>query len=326
MFFGLKCAVIALVAEALWRVAKRRLKQARLDRGRAGLSGALFVFQIPFPIVILAAAFIGLAWRGAGRHHGRERRRRNSDRIDHHESAEPLAHRADRRLAVAGADRPAAPGCLGGDQSVHADGLVLRQDGGGHVRRRLCGARLRRAASGAGLRLALHRQHDRRTGAGRNDAGAADPGAQLRRLSMRRISNRAAVAPCSPAARRRLRHLGDLRAELYLDLSRRALCRAAAQNRLSVGDAGDGDGGGGRRDRQPGAVVRAARAVRRTSTHVSWGWIEIAWPHWRSVHWIAVALSFAAGAGIAVGAAWPGQGADGAAALGYLAQATALAG
>jgi chromate transporter len=65
IFFGLKCAVIALVAEALWRVAKRALKH-KTDWAVAALAFlALYVLHIPFPIVILAAALIGLAmaWR-----------------------------------------------------------------------------------------------------------------------------------------------------------------------------------------------------------------------------------------------------------------------
>jgi chromate transporter len=68
VFFGLKCAVIALVAEALWRVAKRALKQPMHVVVAALAFLALFVFRIPFPIVILAAAVIGfaLAWRSDG--------------------------------------------------------------------------------------------------------------------------------------------------------------------------------------------------------------------------------------------------------------------
>jgi chromate transporter len=59
VFFGLKCAVIALVAEALWRVAKRALKQPMHVVVAVLAFLALFVFRIPFPIVILAAAIIG---------------------------------------------------------------------------------------------------------------------------------------------------------------------------------------------------------------------------------------------------------------------------
>jgi chromate transporter len=68
VFFGLKCAVIALVAEALWRVAKRALKQPMHVVAAALAFLALFVFRIPFPVVILAAAVIGfaMAWRSDG--------------------------------------------------------------------------------------------------------------------------------------------------------------------------------------------------------------------------------------------------------------------
>ncbi|HJT14824.1 MAG TPA: chromate efflux transporter [Dongiaceae bacterium] len=59
IFFGLKCAVIALVAEALWRVAKRALKQPMHVVVAVLAFVALFVFRIPFPIVILVAAIIG---------------------------------------------------------------------------------------------------------------------------------------------------------------------------------------------------------------------------------------------------------------------------
>jgi chromate transporter len=64
IFFGLKCAVIALVAEALWRVAKRALKR-RSDWVVAALAFlALYALHIPFPLVILAAAAFGFfaAW------------------------------------------------------------------------------------------------------------------------------------------------------------------------------------------------------------------------------------------------------------------------
>jgi chromate transporter len=65
VFFGLKCAVIALVAEALWRVARRALKQPMHVVVAVLAFLALFVFRIPFPIVILAAAGVGMAmaWR-----------------------------------------------------------------------------------------------------------------------------------------------------------------------------------------------------------------------------------------------------------------------
>ncbi|MBL6081534.1 chromate efflux transporter [Belnapia sp. T18] len=73
LFFGLKCAVLVLVVEALLRVARRALKGTVpwLLAGAAFL--ALFLFGLPFPVVVLAAALAGLAMPEAfaGGGHGR---------------------------------------------------------------------------------------------------------------------------------------------------------------------------------------------------------------------------------------------------------------
>ncbi|UPY38508.1 chromate efflux transporter [Sediminicoccus sp. KRV36] len=65
LFFGLKCAVLILVVEALLRVAKRALKGALPWTLAAAAFVALFVFGLPFPVVVLAAAAIGYAAPGA---------------------------------------------------------------------------------------------------------------------------------------------------------------------------------------------------------------------------------------------------------------------
>jgi chromate transporter len=65
LFFGLKAAVLAIVLEALLRVARRALKTTA-DWVIAGLAFlALFAFGVPFPLVIVAAAAYGF-WRGGG--------------------------------------------------------------------------------------------------------------------------------------------------------------------------------------------------------------------------------------------------------------------
>ena len=58
LFFGMKAAVLAIVCQALIRIASRALK-SRLNILLA-MSGflALFVFAIPFPIVVLTAALV----------------------------------------------------------------------------------------------------------------------------------------------------------------------------------------------------------------------------------------------------------------------------
>lgn len=65
IFYGIKAAVLAIVLEALLRVARRALKSSS-DWWIAALAFlALYSFAIPFPLVILAAAAYGF-WRAAG--------------------------------------------------------------------------------------------------------------------------------------------------------------------------------------------------------------------------------------------------------------------
>lgn len=60
IFFGLKAAVLAIVVEAVVRIGRRALKR----RGHVVIAAlafvALFGFQVPFPLVVLAAGVIGL--------------------------------------------------------------------------------------------------------------------------------------------------------------------------------------------------------------------------------------------------------------------------
>ena len=65
LFFGLKCAVIALVLEALLRVARKALAGLLAWGVAVAAFVALFVFAVPFPLVVLAALGIGFALPGA---------------------------------------------------------------------------------------------------------------------------------------------------------------------------------------------------------------------------------------------------------------------
>jgi chromate transporter len=62
LFFGLKAAVLVLVLEALLRVGRRALKGAVAYALAAAAFVALFAFNVPFPLVVLAAGVIGLAF------------------------------------------------------------------------------------------------------------------------------------------------------------------------------------------------------------------------------------------------------------------------
>ena len=63
IFFGIKAAVLAIVATALWRLAGRILRHGRLIAITAASFLASFVFGVPFPLVILGAALTALLWR-----------------------------------------------------------------------------------------------------------------------------------------------------------------------------------------------------------------------------------------------------------------------
>jgi len=67
LFFGLKAAVLAIVLEAVFRIGKRALKNNVMIALAAAAFVGIFFFNVPFPIIILAAALIGFAgaWSGA---------------------------------------------------------------------------------------------------------------------------------------------------------------------------------------------------------------------------------------------------------------------
>ena len=66
LFVGLKAAVLAIVLEAVIRIGKRALKNAIMVGIAALAFIAIFFFSVPFPIIVLAAALIGLAGSLAG--------------------------------------------------------------------------------------------------------------------------------------------------------------------------------------------------------------------------------------------------------------------
>jgi chromate transporter len=64
LFLGIKAAVLAIVAQALVRIAGRALKTPFQRALAVAAFAALFVFDAPFPLVVLAALALG-AWLGA---------------------------------------------------------------------------------------------------------------------------------------------------------------------------------------------------------------------------------------------------------------------
>lgn len=60
MLFGLKAATLAIVIEAIVRIGKRVLRNALMVAIACASFVALFVFAVPFPLVIISAALLGL--------------------------------------------------------------------------------------------------------------------------------------------------------------------------------------------------------------------------------------------------------------------------
>ena len=66
LFFGLKAAVLAIVLQAVGRIGKRALRNKVMVGVAAASFVAIFFFNAPFPVIVLAAALIGYAGGRAG--------------------------------------------------------------------------------------------------------------------------------------------------------------------------------------------------------------------------------------------------------------------
>jgi chromate transporter len=62
LFFGLKAAVLAIVLEAVLRIGRRALRNGAMVTLAAAAFVAIFLLDVPFPLIILGAALIG--WLG----------------------------------------------------------------------------------------------------------------------------------------------------------------------------------------------------------------------------------------------------------------------
>ena len=59
VFLGLKAAVLAIVVEAVIRIGRRALKNRLMVGIAAAAFLAIFIFQVPFPLIVLGAGMIG---------------------------------------------------------------------------------------------------------------------------------------------------------------------------------------------------------------------------------------------------------------------------
>lgn len=61
LFFGIKAAVIAIVIEAVLRISKRALRNRFMYAVAAIAFISIFLFAVPFPLIVLAAGLVGFA-------------------------------------------------------------------------------------------------------------------------------------------------------------------------------------------------------------------------------------------------------------------------
>jgi chromate transporter len=77
VFFGVKAAVLAIVVDALLRIGRRALRNRALIGIAAAAFVAIYVLDVPFPLIVLGAALIGpgrLPNRGLSRRYVRSKR------------------------------------------------------------------------------------------------------------------------------------------------------------------------------------------------------------------------------------------------------------
>ena len=158
LFFGLKCAVLVIVVQAVLRIGRRALtgRPAWVLAGAAFV--ALFAFGVPFPVVVIAAAAAGFArpaWFAAGT--AAAASTEAPALIDALLAADPgrPARQAEaaRRAGLVALGSVAGAGAAADARRrrLGRRGLVLLQDGGRDPGRRVCRARLRGAGRGAVL-------------------------------------------------------------------------------------------------------------------------------------------------------------------------------
>ncbi|MHC2087424.1 chromate efflux transporter [Methylobacterium sp. CM6244] len=66
LFFGLKAAVLAIVAQAVLRIGRRALKSRAMVALAAASFVAIFLLDVPFPVIVLTAGVIGYLGGKAG--------------------------------------------------------------------------------------------------------------------------------------------------------------------------------------------------------------------------------------------------------------------
>ncbi len=240
IFYGLKPAVLAIVAAAVIRIGSKALKNAVMWSLALAAFVAIYFFRVPFPLIIISAGFLGLVgsrilpqyFRGKIAHPlDVDLASKTGDR------AKPMWLRAlkvSTTWIVIWAGAAARPCRNFSRNAAHhfSRRNLFQQSRRRHFRRRLCGAPLCLAASGRALSLADRAPNVGWARSGRDHAGSFDHG-----FAVRRFSRRVESSGKSTAARKRntrcpghdldhfcpLFSLGFFRRTLHREIARREI-------------------------------------------------------------------------------------------------------
>ena len=257
LLVGVKAAVLAIVVEALIRIARRGLKEPA-HPWLAGLAFvAIFFFAVPFPVIVLAAALYGLLTGSGARDVAIDATLRREARS---EMLAATLRTTAIWLAIWLLPLIVLATMLGSSHVLTQIGwffskLAVVSFGGAYA------VLAYMAQDAVQYYHWLDAGRDgRRARPRRDDAGPADPRHRVRRLS-RRASPWRRVAPADGNARRCRHAMGDVRAMLPVDLRRRALPRAHQRRAALAGGPRRRHRRRRRRHPQSDGVVRAARPV-----------------------------------------------------------------
>ena len=275
LFFGLKAAVLAIVVQAVVRVGKRALRNRIMIALAAIAFVAIFFFNVPFPIIIIAAGVIGYFGARSGRpefaaveHGGGNGRRRWSTACSARNCPSTSARAVARALKVSSVWLllwlvPVAALLIGlGQANVFSQialffsKMAMVTFGGAY------------AVLAYVAQQAVEHYHWLQPREMLDGLGMAEttPGPLIMVLQfvgfMAAYRDPGTLSPMLAGNARRIAgDLGHLHALLPLDLPRRALHRDAARQQGARGRADGDHRRRGRRDPQSVDLVRAAYAV-----------------------------------------------------------------